>query len=93
MIQCIIVTIFEKTHVEKKFFFKNDLLQKLHGAKGSHSVYVINYASFAYIVRFIQRPESPRGGLEHLVETSDKLLSTKVVKNENLTSFHVHRCN
>ena len=30
---------------------------------------------------------SPWGGLEHLVETSDKLLSTKVVKNENLSSF------
>ena len=27
------------------------------------------------------------GGLEHLVETSDKLLSTKVVKNENLHHF------
>ena len=32
------------------------------------------------------------GGLEHLVETSDKLLSTKVVKNENLSSFHVSNC-
>ena len=30
-----------------------------------------------------------RGGLQHLVEMSDKLLSTKVVKEENLSSFHM----
>ena len=31
----------------------------------------------------------PQGELEHLVETSDKLLPTEVVKKENLSSFHM----
>ena len=30
---------------------------------------------------------------EHLVKMSDKLLSTKVVEKEKLSSFHVHRRN
>ena len=33
-------------------------------------------------------PQGELGGLEHLVNTSDKLLSTQVFKKENLLSFH-----